>query len=59
MDEFAGDACKTVAAQICEAVGFEAVTASSLDTLSEVLAAPIDGASPQPPLIQTTLHPQL
>lgn len=42
MDEFAGDACKTVAAQICEAVGFEAVTASSLDTLSEVLVKFLD-----------------
>lgn len=42
MEEFAGDACKTVAAQICEAVGFEAVTASSLDMLSEVLMKFLD-----------------
>ena len=41
-EAFANDACRTVAAQVSEAVGFHAMTVSTADTLAEVLARYIE-----------------
>ena len=38
MEAYANDACRTVAAQVAEAVGFQGMTQSTADTLAEVLA---------------------
>ena len=42
MEAYANDACRTVAAQVSEAVGFQAMTQSTADTLAEVLASYIE-----------------
>jgi len=45
MEAYANDACRTVAAQVSEAVGFQAMTQSTADTLAEVLARYIEEVS--------------
>lgn len=45
MEAYANDACRTVAAQIAEAVGFQGMTQSTADTLAEVLARYIEEVS--------------
>ena len=42
MEAYANEACRTVAAQVSEAVGFQAMTQSTADTLAEVLASYIE-----------------
>mmetsp|Transcript_51779 Transcript_51779/g.122520 ORF Transcript_51779/g.122520 Transcript_51779/m.122520 type:complete len:330 (+) Transcript_51779:136-1125(+) len=42
MEDFAGDACRTVVAQICEAVGFHSMTQSASETLTDILIKFID-----------------
>ena len=42
MEAYANDACRTVAAQVSEAVGFQGMTQSTADTLAEVLARYIE-----------------
>lgn len=42
MEAYANDACRTVAAQVSEAVGFQAMTQSTADTLADVLARYIE-----------------
>jgi hypothetical protein len=58
MEAFANDACRTVAAQVSEAVGFNAMTQSTADTLAEVLASYIEevmhASSRQPPRAPAT-----
>jgi hypothetical protein len=45
MEAYANDACRTVAAQVAEAVGFQGLTQSTADTLAEVLARYIEEVS--------------
>jgi hypothetical protein len=45
MEAYANDACRTVAAQVAEAVGFQGMTQSTADTLAEVLARYIEEVS--------------
>jgi hypothetical protein len=42
MEAYANDACRTVVAQVTEAVGFQAMTQSTVDTLADVLASYIE-----------------
>jgi hypothetical protein len=49
MEAYANDACRTVAAQVSEAVGFQGMTQSTADTLAEVLARYIEEVSDGPP----------
>jgi hypothetical protein len=48
MEAYANDACRTVAAQVAEAVGFQGMTQSTADTLAEVLARYIEEVSATP-----------
>ena len=48
MEAYANDACRTVAAQVSEAVGFQGMTQSTVDTLAEVLARYIEEVSHGP-----------
>ena len=48
MEAYANDACRTVAAQVSEAVGFQGMTQSTADTLAEVLARYIEEVSHRP-----------
>ena len=45
MEAYANDACRTVAAQVSEAVGFQGMTQSTADTLADVLARYIEEVS--------------